>query len=56
MDAFWVSGLMFGMYFLGSFVTWYLIKGIDDHDYEMDVAYYTGYNDAKNEDSDDPLD
>lgn len=30
MDWFWVSGLMVGMYFLGSFVTWYIIKGIDD--------------------------
>ena len=29
---FWISGLMAGMYFLGSFVTWYLIKGISDDD------------------------
>lgn len=30
MEWYWVSGLMVWMYFMGSFVTWYLIKGIKD--------------------------
>lgn len=32
MDAFWVGGLMVWMYFMGSFVTWYIIKGMKDDD------------------------
>jgi hypothetical protein len=32
MEWYWVSGLMAAMYFLGSFVTWYIILGIDDED------------------------
>jgi hypothetical protein len=34
-DSFWTSTLMVMMYFTGSFVTWYIIKGID-HEREDD--------------------
>jgi hypothetical protein len=30
MDWFWIAILMTYMYFVGSFITWYLIKRVDD--------------------------
>jgi hypothetical protein len=35
MDWFWVGVLMIYMYFMGSFITWYLIKRVD-HDDSVD--------------------
>ena len=35
MDWFWTSALMIYMYFMGSFITWYIIKGIK-HDDSVD--------------------